>query len=441
MSDLLAERLRDIVGAQHVTVGESAMARYPAGRKTQPPPSVDAAAIRPLVVQPGAASEIQKILRVAADLRASVVPVGTGSLGQTHVVSGRRIVLDTRRMTNVLHLDATSLLCHVQAGLTLQSLEERLDRDGLTLGDLPSETYRSTVGGVLAGRAPGRATSRLGPFENNCLGISAVLGDGRLLHDRVAPRKATGPDLSRLLIGSEGAFGIITAATLRIQRRPELRTFSSATFDGVEPALAGLRSAFSASVRPAIARIYDPDLARAIFGELTPPGRALVIAVCAGAREITEAENEVLASCLRGAGGTDAGEGPAQEFWRRRAQTLRGERAAATDAGLFPVAAPITRLLPVYRGVRSSLRAIGAEASGAFTRFFADGGSVFFRLPPGEEVERVAREAAGAAGGNPVDELFADERFRPYLRELKAILDPAGILNPGRLVSEPEGMR
>lgn len=435
----LVERLREAVGPQHVSTSNLDTGRYPRGRGSSPPPPPGAPPSDVAVVWPGAATEIQKVLRAAAEHGVPVIAVGTGSLGLAHAPLGKggergRILLDLKRMTNVLHLDATSLLCHVQAGATLGQLEERLDRDALTVGDMPAESYRSTIGGLLAGRAPGRATSRLGPLESACLGVSAVLADGRLVHDRIAPRKAAGPDLSRLLVGSEGAFGIITAATLRIHRRPEVRHFASWAMGGVDEALGALRAALRQEVRPSIARVYDPELAASTFEPLAPRGKTLVIACCAGAREMAQAERSILEDAFGRAGGVPLGEDAALLFWNRRLEQVRGQRAGDEDAALFPVAAALGRLMPVYQSVKSSLRALGADAAAAFGRFHADGGCVFFELPADPRLEAAAREAAVGAGGRPADEVFADDRARPYLRQLKTILDPTGILNPGRMV-------
>src|SRR5262249_6889227 len=147
------------------------------------------------------------------------------------------ILLDTRRMTNLLHLDELSLVVHAQAGIEVRALEATLNERGLTLGDFPAETYRSTLGGILAARAPGRATSRLGPIESTCIGLSVVLADGRTVHIKAAPRRATGPDLMRLFLGGEGILGVITAAGVRIQRLPDARILAAHALSSVDPAL------------------------------------------------------------------------------------------------------------------------------------------------------------------------------------------------------------
>src|SRR5262249_54072615 len=150
-------------------------------------------------VHPGAPPEVARVLAIARERKVPVMPIGTRSLAAPDAApaAGRtkpEILLDTRRMTNLLHVDELSLVVHVQAGIEVGALEAALGERGLTLGDFPAATYRSTVGGVLAARAPGRATSRLGPIESTCIGLSVVLADGRTVHIKASPRRATGPD-------------------------------------------------------------------------------------------------------------------------------------------------------------------------------------------------------------------------------------------------------
>src|SRR5262249_43636367 len=89
---------------------------------------------------------------------------------------------------------------------------------GLPPPALPPSVLRSTLGGMLSVRTPGKSTPRHGILEDAVLGVSAVLADGRAVHTRVAPRRATGPDLGRAFLGSEGALGIVTGVVLRIHR-------------------------------------------------------------------------------------------------------------------------------------------------------------------------------------------------------------------------------
>jgi FAD/FMN-containing dehydrogenase len=231
---LFAERLQGVVGATHVALDGEAV-----------------------TVQPGAAAEVTDVLRVARELGASA-GVGRAPIG-----------IDLGRMRNVLHLDETSLLVVVQAGLGVGELEELLSERGLTLGPLPPTSRARTVGAMLAAPRPSEASPRMGRFSAACAGIAAVLPDGTELQTRVAPRKATGPDLMHALVGTRGTLGIITAATLRIARRGEARQEAAWALPSLEDAVACARALLVRGGRPAdlaVAAAPAPTLSVAVDG-------------------------------------------------------------------------------------------------------------------------------------------------------------------------------
>ncbi|MBT8491414.1 MAG: FAD-binding oxidoreductase, partial [Deltaproteobacteria bacterium] len=209
--DTIRTRLEEAVGAKHVATG------LPNSRRQDSQPT--------FVVSPGSAAEVAELVRAAGENKAVVIPIGTerrDALAEPN--PGRmRVFIDMRRLRHVLKLDETSLVVHVQSGLTAIELEDILSKRGLSLGDYPPASLGSTIGGLLAVRTPGKLSRRHGFIEDAVLGVSGVLADGRTIHTRVAPRRATGPDLARALCGSEGTLGIITSAVMRIHRRPEAR--------------------------------------------------------------------------------------------------------------------------------------------------------------------------------------------------------------------------
>jgi FAD/FMN-containing dehydrogenase len=194
----------------------------------------------PLVVRPGSAAEVGDVIRVAREVGSAV---GLG--GETP------IEIDLGRMRNVLDLDETSLLLSVQAGVTLEELEELLGERGLTLGALPQISRTRTIGALLAAPRPSEATPRVGPFTAACAGLTALVADGTTIATRVAPRKSTGPDLMHALIGSRGILGIITAATLRLERRGDSHEEAAWALPSIEDALACARALIVRGGRPA----------------------------------------------------------------------------------------------------------------------------------------------------------------------------------------------
>jgi FAD/FMN-containing dehydrogenase len=246
---LLEERMAAAVGAPHVSVDE-----------------------KRLTVRPGSAAEVSDLLRIAREVGANV---------GLHVKSG--VSIDFARMCNVLHLDETSLLCVAQAGLSFAELEAQLQPRGLTCGPLPHWSKKRALGALLAAPRPSEASPR-GRFTAQCAGLSGLIADGTTFETRVAPRKATGPDLMHALVGARGTLGLITSATLRIQRRGESREEDAWRFPAVEDALVTARALLVRNARPLDLAVAGTTLSVIFEGSAT-----LVAAERALAAELAQA--------------------------------------------------------------------------------------------------------------------------------------------------------
>jgi alkyldihydroxyacetonephosphate synthase len=413
------------------------------------------------VVWPGAAAEVSNVLRIAGRHGLAVVTYGAGSSlsGLADLSDPRRtVVLDTKRMRQVLDVDESSLVIHAQAGITGRELEERLLRHRLRLGHLPSSLYFSTLGGWLATRSAGELTSRYGRVEDICLGLTAVLADGRIIHTRPVPRKATGPDLMRLLLGSEGTLGVITAAHLRVHRLHEVRLRLSALFDRPEDGLESLGEAIARGVRPGMAVLLDP-----LTGSRLHSSTGWLMCVSfEGAEPVVSAELDLTAELATARGGELLGPKPAAEWWATRHRephrilSLRASGETLVDE--MDLAAPWSRLVSVAYGVRRALERAGAEARVELGHFTLEGGCAVVRfqaqlektrdaserLRMHDDLWRVGVEACRKAGGGLVHHRgvgrqrleFADEELgsaKQLLARVKDALDPKRTLNPGLL--------
>jgi FAD/FMN-containing dehydrogenase len=190
----------------------------------------------------------------------------------------------------VLHLDETSLLCTVQAGMSAQALEALLAPRGLALAPLPAISRTRSIGTLLSAPRPSEASPRWGRFAASCAGIGAVLADGTEISTRVAPRKATGPDLMYALVGTRGTLGVITSATLRLSRRGELREEAAWALPSVHAALSCARAILVRGGRP-----LDMQVA-------VSPAPTLSVAV-EGPRPLVESERELCDRLARDHGG------------------------------------------------------------------------------------------------------------------------------------------
>jgi alkyldihydroxyacetonephosphate synthase len=423
---------------------------------------------RPMaVVFPARTEDVAETLRWAQETRTPVVPRGAGSgvCGGAQAI-WRGVVLDLSRMDRILEIDPDSQTATVEAGVRGDRLEEALDAQGLTLGHYPQSLAISTVGGWIGGRSAGQASAAFGAIEDLLLGLTAVLPTGEIVRTRAVPRSAAGPDLASLFVGGEGVFGVVTEATLSASRLPgELRwlAFRPPHFS----AGVGMARAISQSdVRPMVVRLYDDaDAAISFPGLDTDGGSALLVGLRRGTaiRTSTQAVREI----AKEGGAAPLPEAFGTHWWDHRFDAVElYRRIMGEERMLGPgvlvdtleVAALWTRLPGLYDALRGALAGRAAQAVGChLSHTYRSGASLYFTFvlhaEDDRKVERAYgdcwREAARAcheAGGTlthhhgvgVLKAPFMGEELGPgglgLLRFLKEALDPAGVLNPGKLL-------
>ena len=210
------------------------------------------------VVWPEHVREVVAIVRLARELGMPIVPYGGGSgvCGGAVPLHGG-ITIDTKRMQQLRSVRSDELICDVEAGLSGERFERELERRGYTFGHFPSSIYCSTVGGWLATRAAGQLSTKYGKVEDRVAGLSVVTGRGELIETDGPNRALRGPSWSQLILGSEGTFGIITSARLRVSPAPQLRVFRGFEVDDVHAGTEAIRRVLQKGLRPAVVRLYD----------------------------------------------------------------------------------------------------------------------------------------------------------------------------------------
>jgi alkyldihydroxyacetonephosphate synthase len=291
----------------------------------------------------------------------------------------------------------------------------------------------SSLGGIIAVRTPGKSSARHGFFEEAVVGVSAVLADGRSVHTRVAPRRATGPDLARALVGSEGTIGFITSVVLRIHAKPESRLFAAYVLPSIDAAVSAIYLALREEAAPAGMRIYDAAEAASHFDGLQlPDDHALLCAATAGPTDLAACDRDLITSAVIAEGGQTTDTSLAELWWRR----IHAGEPTPGPAPTLQIMATPSKLRAVYRAVVSELAQRGGSARAHISRFDADGAVAFFTLEhdggsPDEEIVTAAERAAEAAGGWLLGARAV--KLDAYLRALRETLDPHRIMNPGTL--------
>jgi alkyldihydroxyacetonephosphate synthase len=423
---------------------------------------------RPMaVVFPSSTEDVSETLRWAQETGTPVVPRGAGSglAGGAQAV-WRGVVLDLSRMDRILGVDTESQTMVVEAGARGDRVETELNDHGLTLGHYPQSLAISTVGGWISTRSAGQASAGFGAIEDLVLGLVVVLPTGEVVRSRAVPRSAAGPDLYSLFIGAEGTLGVITEATLSASRLPEGHRWLAFRPPDFGVGLDVARVISQSDAHSAVLRLYDDaDAAISFPGLHTGGGPALLIGLPKGSglRAATQAVRDIAsereARALPEAYGTYWWEHrfDAVELYRR----IMGEErmlGAGVLADTIEMAALWARLPDLYAGVRTALADRAAQAVGChLSHPYRSGASLYFTFllhaDDDHKVERAYVEcwretvrACHQAGGTlthhhgvgVLKAPFMEEELGPdglgLLRTLKGALDPAGILNPGKLL-------
>jgi FAD/FMN-containing dehydrogenase len=219
----IQQRLAEIVGADYVTDEQFVLLTYTRDFGVQPPRWPG------FVVRPGSVEEIAAVMRLANALEIPVSPRGGGSAQEGGCQSEGGIVLEALRLDHIVEIDEDTGTVTVEAGVTFGKLMDQLEARGWKIGIAPSGALAGTVGAHLSRPGVGWGNIKYVSQGEQVVGLKAVLPTGEIVETGAAAnpaaksffRYALGPDLAGLFIGAEGAFGIVTEATLRLYPWPE----------------------------------------------------------------------------------------------------------------------------------------------------------------------------------------------------------------------------
>jgi alkyldihydroxyacetonephosphate synthase len=437
------------------------------------------------VVLPGNADEVARVLDICGREGIGVVPFGGGTsvVGGVEPVRGsfeRLITLDLRRLRGV-EVDGRSLTATLGPGLRGPEAEEALAAEGVTLGHFPQSFEYATIGGFAAARSAGQASSGYGRFDELVTSIRMTSPAGEL-GTLETPHTAAGPSLRELVLGSEGLLGVITQVTARVRPAPERRRYEAWMAPDFASAADIVRSLAQSRSLPDVIRVSDETETRTSLAMSGTGGgkRALLgaylrlrgrdrgcILICGweGEAEAVERRRAVATRLLRSGGAAALGGAPGRAWERGRYEGpyLRDE---LLDLGYMvetlETAHNWRRLGELYDGVRAAIgTSLAAQGTPGIvmchlSHAYPDGASLYFTFiaprRPGAELEQwratkaAASEAVVEAGGTITHHHGVGRDHVPYmraeigelgvetLRAVKERLDPAGIMNPGKLL-------
>ncbi|OYD67997.1 alkyldihydroxyacetonephosphate synthase [Rhodococcus sp. OK302] len=471
------DALVEIVGADFVRVDDVSRILRAGGkstpdllrrRSTEPQEAPDA------VVTPGTDAEVEQILRYCSANAIAVVPFGGG----TSVVGGLDPIrdgfdavlsLDLRRFDELTDLDEESGIATFGGGTTGPRAEELLREHGFSVGHFPQSFLFATLGGFAATRSSGQASAGYGRFEDMVQGLTIVTPSGVLETGR-APASAAGPDLGELFVGSEGTFGVITHVRVRVHALPETTVREGWSFPDFATGAAALRELVQEGSAPTVLRLSDEaesgvNLATTEkIGESAFTGGCLGITTYEGTASHTAERMAEARAILTAQGGTSLGEEPGNswEHGRFNAPYLRD---ALLDAGAlcetFETATTWGNLANLRSAVTAAVTTALVEQGTQplvmchISHTYKTGASLYFTVVCAQTADpleqwKKAKTAAGdaiiAAGGTITHHHAVGADHRPWmkdeigelganiLRAVKNAVDPAGILNPGKLI-------
>ena len=411
------------------------------------------------------------MLAVAREHRLAVVPFGGGTAVTGGLVAAREgfagvVSLDLGRMRRLLAVDELSMTATLEPGLRGPEAEALLAERGLTLGHFPQSFEYASLGGFAATRSSGQASAGYGRFDAMVQSLVAVTPTGTLRLGR-APASAAGPDLRQLLLGSEGAFGVITELTVRVRRVPEVSAYDGWRFASFADGAAAMRSLAQAQLLPTVLRLSDEtetslNLAHPERVGAGGDGGCLLVCGVEGDASFVAGRQVAVHERLADAGGVPLGAEPG-ESWRTGRFRAPYLRDAMLDVGVLvetlETATSWSRVEEVYAAVRSALTTALGEPTIVLchvSHVYETGCSLYFTVATrvGETPLETWREAKAATmdvivahGATITHHHAVGTDHRPWLAEeigetglrvlraVKAELDPDGLLNPGVLLS------
>lgn len=417
-----------------------------------------------VVVSPTSAEDVRRVVLLAAERRAPLIPYGLGS----GVCGGIEptpdaILLDMSAMNSVRFIDGDDLLAGFDAGINGMEAENAVASQGLTIGHWPQSIAISSVGGWVSTRASGQFSTAYGNIEDVVHTVEAVMPNGAMVTLGKAVRAAAGPDLRHLLMGAEGTLGVITGVTLSLRAKPEHRDFSVFYAPDMAAGFEAQRRMVRADWRPPVMRQYDGPEVHRLFRDHERGGRPMLLVVHEGPAARVDAERAAIGEIARQAGLEHGDPAAAREWLERRNHVPAWrdlfERGYVADT--VEISGRWSQIAAIYDACITALGAIPGvvNASAHSSHVYRSGINLYFSFAAAFEdsaameptyfacwqaiMEATVKHGGGIAHHHGIGRVrkpwLRHELGEPgvaLLRQLKSCLDPQGIMNPGNLVPD-----
>ncbi|MFV0335288.1 MAG: FAD-binding oxidoreductase [Tropicimonas sp.] len=412
------------------------------------------------VAWPETVEEVSALARICSEHGCPIVPWGAGTSLEGHALAPQGgLCVDFARMNRLLEVHPEDMDAVAQPGLTREDLNRDLRATGLFFPVDPGAN--ATLGGMAATRASGTTTVYHGTMAENVLGLQVVLADGRVIRTGTRARKsASGYDLTRLFIGSEGTLGLITELTLRLHGRPEAVSAAVCVFGAIPDAVECVIATIQSGIEVARIEFVDAATAAAVnaYSSGSFPEKPHLLVEFHGSEQGVSEQAQRFGDLAREMGGegfrwsSQAEERSALWEMRHKAYwavlaSRKGARAVVTD-----LCVPISRLAEAVEETRADIDAspitgpiFGHTGDGNFHAILLIRDGVPEELEAAKAVSHRMVERALRMGGTVTGEHGVGMGKLDYMSaehgdawalmgDIKRVFDPTGILNPGKLI-------
>jgi FAD/FMN-containing dehydrogenase len=419
-----------------------------------------------LLLAPATVEETAAIMRLCHAAGVAVIPQG----GRTGLVGGAvsglgQVIVSTQRLDRCLDIDPIDRVAIVDAGVSLQRLQEAAAQHGLEPGIDLAARGSASVGGMVATNAGGVMAFRHGVMRHRVLGLQAVLADGRIFEDMTRVVKATtGYDAKQLFIGSEGTLGLITRVALKLASRPRATSLALIGLPGIEAALRMVQHIGTCGLQLRAAEVMWQSFVAvtAAANAIDDPALGLDCAVQlilevegVDAARLSEDFEQELSAILPEVAASHAviaqSARQRDDIWKLREDTAAIYRRHPS-APSYDVSVPPHAIATYVDRIRPALRALDADLAPFIFGHIADGNlHIILNCSPlsserEQAVESILYDGLTEIGGafaaehgiglkrRAALELFGPSTKVAVMASLKATLDPGNILNPGKIV-------
>ena len=436
------------------------------------------------IVYPKSTDEVSRLLMLCNDIGVNIIPRGgkTATEGGLENWKEFALVVDARELNRIIKIDEYNMQATVQAGVTLQGLEDELNKIGLTTGHSPQSKPVAKFGGLVATRSIGQFSTLYGGIEDMVVGLECVFPDGHICRIKNVPRRSGGPDIRHIAIGNEGSLCYITEVTVKLFRHfPENNTFFGYLIKDVPSGIEMLREVMVNGYRPSVARVYSEEDARQHFYHFYK-GHCVLIFLAEGNKGIVEATSAGIEAVVEKFKDSilEKVPSPLIEAWFSNLnwsqQDIDDEFQGMIDNDVHDgftteISADWETIPKIYNRVIERVRSEFKRAhdltmlGGHSSHSYLNGTNMYFvynytiNCAPEDEmrvyhhpIQRIIVEETLKQGGSMChhhgigkfrNEWTKDEHGSAYymLEKLKAAFDPKGIMNYGTIYYQEDGAR